>query len=265
MDAADSLFKVSVVQGAIRIANYKITQRDPVKYKSKEDRSMSVKDIIKNSVYESFDGGTGMPARTVILILFAAFLLGNYIFLVYKISSKSTFYSKDLNITMAGMPVIVASIMIAMQSNLLVSLGMVGALSIVRFRNAVKNPIDLLYLFWAVSGGIIVGVGLFALALVSSVIMTLLLFATDKIPSAKAPELLVLRGEQGRMDYDTLYDAIRKYCKSYKEKARSMRNKETELIIEIRTKEKEILLHKLEHMEFLTQVNCITHDGECRS
>ncbi len=226
---------------------------------------MSVKDVIKNSIYESLGGGAGLPVRTVILILFAAFLLGSYIFLVYKISSKSAFYSKDLNITLAGMPIIVASIMIAMQSNLLVSLGMVGALSIVRFRNAVKNPIDLLYLFWAVSGGIIAGVGLFALALFSSVIMTLLLFVTDRIPVTKAPELLVLRGGKEKIDYGILYEEIGKYCKSYKEKARTMKNGETELIIEIRTKEKESLLHTLGNMEFLTQVNCIAHDGECRS
>ena len=226
---------------------------------------MSVKDVIKNSVYESFSGGAGLSVRTVIFILFAALLLGSYIFLVYKISSKSAFYSKDLNITMAGMPIIVASIMIAMQSNLLVSMGMVGALSIVRFRNAVKNPIDLLYLFWAISGGIIVGVRLFALALISSVIMTMLLFATDKIPVARAPELLVLRGVREKIDYGILYDEIEKYCKVYKEKARTMKNEETELIIEIRTKEKESLLYTLGNMEFLTQVNCIAHDGECRS
>ena len=119
---------------------------------------MSVKDVIKNSVYESLGGGTSLTVRTVILILLVALLVGIYIFLVYKISSKSAFYSKDLNITIGGMPIIVASIMIAMQSNLLVSLGMVGALSIVRFRNALKNPIDLLYLFWAISAGIIIGV-----------------------------------------------------------------------------------------------------------
>lgn len=225
---------------------------------------MSVKDVIKNSVYESLGGGTSMSVRTVILILLAAFLMGIYIFWVYKIANKTAFYSKDLNITMAGMPIIVASIMIAMQSNLLVSLGMVGALSIVRFRNALKNPIDLLYLFWAISAGIITGVGLYVLALVLSIAMTLLLFLVDKVPAAKAPELLVLRGRQEKMDYNILYGSLGKHCKSYKEKARSTKNNETELIIEMRTKEKEALLQALGDMEFLTQVNCISHDGECR-
>ena len=225
---------------------------------------MSLKDVIKNSVYESLGGGTTMSAKTVILILLIACLMGVYIFLVYKLSSKTAFYSKDLNLTIAGMPVIVAAIMIAMQSNLLVSLGMVGALSIVRFRNALKNPLDLLYLFWAISAGIITGVGLYVLALVLSFIMTLLLFIIDKIPSAKAPELLVLRGTDQDIDYTSLYDLIRSRCRYYKEKARSTKNNETELIIEIRTKEKNLLLQDLNKTSFFTQVNCISHDGELR-
>ena len=225
---------------------------------------MSVKDVIKNSVYESLGGGTTMSAKTVILILLIACLMGVYIVLVYKLSSKTAFYSKDLNLTIAGMPVIVAAIMIAMQSNLLVSLGMVGALSIVRFRNALKNPLDLLYLFWAISAGIITGVGLYVLALVLSFIMTLLLFLIDKIPSAKAPELLVLRGTDQDIDYTSLYDLIRSRCRYYKEKARSTKNNETELIIEIRTKEKNLLLQDLNKTSFFTQVNCISHDGELR-
>ena len=225
---------------------------------------MSVKDVIKNSVYESLGGGTTMSAKTVILILLIACLMGVYIFLVYKLSSKTAFYSKDLNLTIAGMPVIVAAIMIAMQSNLLVSLGMVGALSIVRFRNALKNPLDLLYLFWAISAGIITGVGLYVLALVLSFIMTLLLFLIDKIPSAKAPELLVLRGTDQDIDYTSLYDLIRSRCRYYKEKARSTKNNETELIIEIRTKEKNLLLQDLNKTSYFTQVNRISHDGELR-
>lgn len=225
---------------------------------------MSIKDVIKNSVYEALGGGTTMTVHTVILILLSACLAGVYIFLVYKLSAKTAFYSKDLNITVAGMPVIVAAIMIAMQSNLLVSLGMVGALSIVRFRSAVKNPLDLLYLFWAVSAGIITGIGLYALALVFSLVMTILLFSLDKIPNTKAPELLVLRGKKDEIDYGVLYDAIGGNCRYYKEKARSTRNQETELIIEIRAKDKERLLGKLNDMNFLEQVNCISHDGELR-
>ena len=118
----------------------------------------------KNSVLEAIGAGKGLSAWTVVIIL-----------------------------AMAGLPLIVAVIMIAMQSNLLVSLGMVGALSIVRFRNAVKNPIDLLYLFWSISVGIIVGIGLYLLGIVLSILMTLLLLVLNIVPNGKTPELLVLR------------------------------------------------------------------------
>lgn len=225
---------------------------------------MSVKDVIKNSVIDAIGGGSALSTGTVVIIVVMACLMGIYIFAVYKLSAKSAFYSKDLNITLAGLPLIVAAIMIAMQSNLLVSLGMVGALSIVRFRNAVKNPIDLLYLFWSISVGIIVGIGLYLLGVVLSILMTVLLLILDIVPNGKAPELLILRSADKKMDYDALYKEIKNNCRYYKEKARCVKNGEVELIIEVRMKNKEELLDTLSHMKALTQVNCLAHDGECR-
>ncbi len=224
----------------------------------------SIKDVIKNSVYESLGGGTNLSAKSILLLIVIAALVGLYIYAVYRMSSKSAFYSKDLNVTMAGMPIIVAAIMIAMQSNLLVSLGMVGALSIVRFRNAVKNPIDLLYLFWSISAGIIVGVGLYLLSFVLCIVMTALLLALDLLPNAKAPDLLVLRALAAEIDYAEIEGILKGCCKYHKEKSRSIKNGETELIIEIKTAKKEELLEKFSKIKCLTQINCISHDGECR-
>lgn len=225
---------------------------------------MSFKDVIKNSVYESLGGGTNLSVKSILLLMVIAVLVGLYIYAVYRMSSKSAFYSKDLNVTMAGMPIIVAAIMIAMQSNLLVSLGMVGALSIVRFRNAVKNPIDLLYLFWSISAGIIVGVGLYILSFVLCIVMTILLLALDMVPNAKAPDLLVLRALAAEIDYAEVDSILKDCCKYHKEKSRSIKNGETELIIEIRTVKKEELLEKFSKIKCLTQINFISHDGECR-
>ncbi|MBO5472343.1 MAG: DUF4956 domain-containing protein [Lachnospiraceae bacterium] len=225
---------------------------------------MSIKDVIKNSVYESLGGGTNLSASNILLLIGIACLVGIYIFTVYKWSCKSAFYSKDLNVTMAGLPLIIAAIMIAMQSNLLVSLGMVGALSIVRFRNAVKNPIDLLYLFWSVSAGIIVGVGLYILAFILCIVMTILLLLLDMVPNAKAPDLLVLRAGAEDMDYEKLESILKEGCKYHKEKSRSIKNGDVELIIEIRTSRKEEVLGKITAMENMTQISCISHDGECR-
>jgi hypothetical protein len=223
---------------------------------------MSVKDVIKSSVYNSLGGGTGLSVAGIALILIMACLIGFYIFMVYKLSSKSAFYSKDLNMTLAGMPIVIAAILIAMQSNLIVSLGMVGALSIVRFRNAVKNPLDLLYMFWGVSAGIIVGVGLYTLALALCIIMTAMFLVLSMIPNSKAPDLLVVRTNNNNCN--EIDELIKKYSKYSKEKSRSIKSSETELIVELRTPKKDELLKALMGINGVTQVNCLSHDGECR-
>ncbi len=225
---------------------------------------MSVKDVIKNSVYESFGGGTGLPAIDIVFILAIACLIGIYIFMIYKLSNKAAFYSKDLNITLAGMTLVVAAIMIAMQSNLLVSLGMVGALSIVRFRNAVKNPMDILYLFWSVSAGIICGVGLHILALVLCVAMTIMLLILEAIPTFKASSLLVIRASTDNIDFEQIKHIIKKYSKYSKEKSRCIKNDEIELIIELKTMSQEDLLKELSKTINLKQINFLSHDGEYR-
>lgn len=225
---------------------------------------MSVKDVIKSSIYEALGGGTNLSTRTLLTILVMACMIGIYLFMVYKLSSKSAFYSKDLNVTIAGLPIIVAAIMIAMQSSLIVSLGMVGALSIVRFRNAVKNPVDLLYLFWSISAGIIVGVGLYILAVVLCIMMTVLMLVLGMVPNAKTPDLLVLRGSCEKMDYDMIYDIVGKSSRYYKEKARCIKGDDVEVILELRSRDKEKLIKDLRDTGRFIQINCVSHDGECR-
>lgn len=224
---------------------------------------MSAKDVIKNSVYQNLAGGTGLSVMEVAVIFILACLIGVYIYMVYKLSSKAAFYSRDTGMTIAGMPVLIAAIMIAMQSNLIVSLGMVGALSIVRFRNAVKNPLDLLYLFWTISAGIICGVGLKVLAILLCLVMTILLFAMSLIPNSKAAAVLVLRDVGDRIDWEEVDKVIRKYCKYCQEKSKSIRGGETEVIYELTASKHDELIAELKKFD-LQQVNYLKHDGEYR-
>ena len=223
----------------------------------------SVKDVIKSSIYESLGGGTGLSALSIIQIMIIACFIGIYIFYVYKLSSKSAFYSKDLNITLAGLVIVVTAIIVAMQSSLIDSLGMVGALSIVRFRNAVKNPIDLLYLFWAISAGIICGVGLWMLAVLLCVIMTALLLILESLPNSKAPSLLIISSDAG-CDIDAILQTVKKECKVFKEKSRSAGKGGTEVIVEVKTTKKDELLKSLLKEQSIREVNFLSYDGESR-
>lgn len=225
---------------------------------------MTITDIIKREVLEHLAGGSGWSMKEIVMILLAACLVAFYIFAVYKLTSKAAFYSRDLNITIAGIVIVVAAIMIAMQSSLIVSLGMVGALSIVRFRNAVKNPLDLLYLFWAVSAGIMCGVGLYILVFVLCVMMTVMLLILQAVPMSKADALLILRSSEKSPDFKKIKKLLKEHCKYYKEKSYSIQNGETEIIYEIKTAMQVELLDHLNKIEEIHTVNFLSHDGEYR-
>lgn len=226
---------------------------------------MSFKDIIKSKVYEAFAGGaTQLDGAGILVILAVAAFIGLYIYWVYRLSAKAAFYSRDLNVSLAIMPVIIAAIMVAMQASLLVSLGMVGALSIVRFRNAVKNPMDLVYLFWSVSAGIICGVGLHTLAVCLCVITTFLLLGLQSLPSIKASSVLVLRTRDKTLDWDQVEQLVKENSSRYKEKARSYQSGETEVIYELIPRKEQQLLDLLGQMEGLQYVGILSHDGEYR-
>ena len=218
---------------------------------------------IKKAIIDSFSGGSDMSAGRIFFLLAAAGILGLYIFMVYKNQTKSAFYSRDMNITMAGLSIIVCAILIAMQSSLVVSLGMVGALSIVRFRNAVKNPLDLLYLFWAISAGIMCGVGLVVLALLLCAVMTLLVVLLHFVPNAKSSSVVVLRSGK-EVDWNAVRELLQKFGKNVKEKSRSQQAGQTEVIFELFTREEDRLISELEKLETIEQIHFLAHDGEYR-
>ena len=115
---------------------------------------MNFSDIFKRSFLEGY-ASTDITAINVTIALLITSVLALYIFFAYRLVTRKTFYSKSFNISLAGVSVITAAIILTIQSSIVVSLGMVGALSIVRFRTAIKEPLDLMFLFWSISVGII--------------------------------------------------------------------------------------------------------------
>ncbi len=218
---------------------------------------------IKKAIADAFVGAGEMHIEKVVFLLLAAGVIGIYLFLIYRNQSKGAFYSKDLNITIAGIPLIVCGILIAMQTSLVVSLGMVGALSIVRFRNAVKSPLDLLYIFWAVSAGIMCGVGLVVLALFLCAAMTLLVVLLQFVPGAKTTSVVVLRSAR-EVDWNVVKELLQKQGKNVKEKSRSRQAGQTEVIYELFTRQEDQLIAELEKLESIEQIHFLSHDGEYR-
>ena len=152
---------------------------------------MTFKDIFKKSFLEGYSS-TEITSTTVLVALAVASALALYIFLVYRVVTRKTFYSKSFAISLAGVTLITTALIMTMQSSVVLSLGMVGALSIVRFRTAIKDPMDLMFLFWSISVGVICGAGLAQIAVILSVVLTFGILILEKIPVAKAPMILVV-------------------------------------------------------------------------
>ena len=165
---------------------------------------MSIKDIIKKSILEEFNRAEGSSVSMLTCLICAA-LLGILIYLVYRIVTTNTFYSKTFNMSLMLLCVITSAIILTVQNSVIVSLGMVGALSIVRFRTAVKEPLDLAFLFWAISVGIISGAGMVELAVFLSVIVTVLMLLFYHMPEQRKSMLLSVNAE----GYDTAAEVLK--------------------------------------------------------
>ena len=221
---------------------------------------MGFKDVFKKSFLEGFtsmDITTGKIAATLIVTA----LLALYIFAIYRLVTRKVFYSKNFNISLAVMSLITAAIILAMQSNLVISLGMVGALSIIRFRTAIKDPMDLAFLFWSISIGIICGAGLYEIALVTSVGVTVFILVLDMLPVGKAPMMLVVNSSEMNGEKAVL-DVVGKYARYYKVKSRNLSKGRLDLVIELKVKEESALVSEVAALDGMLSASMISHDGE---
>ena len=223
---------------------------------------MNYSDVFKKSVLESFQSSDISFAR-ICIVLGITFLIAVYIFFVYRAVTKSAFYSKTFNVSMAIISVITAGIILAMQSNIVISLGMVGALSIVRFRTAIKDPMDLLFLFWSIGTGIICGAGLFEVALIMAAVITFGTFILDKLPIRRAPFLLVINSHDKGIE-QIIKEPLDTYARYYKVKSRNMTKDGCDLIIELRTDKEKDLIEKVSDIEAIESLSLLSHDGEVR-
>lgn len=221
---------------------------------------MNFADIFKRSFLEGFSS-MELSLSSILLMVTVTCLFSTYIFITYRIVTRKTFYDKNMDISLAVLPVIVCSIVLAIQSSLVISLGMVGALSIVRFRTAIKNPLDLIFLFWAISVGIICGAGIPGLAMLLSFVVTLGIWLINKCPAAKAPVLLLINASSPTVK-QVVISIVKKNAHFYTVKTQTVETNKLSMIIELRIHEDNNLLDELSSIPSITRASLIHHDGE---
>ena len=220
---------------------------------------MSIQDFIKKSILESgaFDGAS---LASIALGIITALLMGALIYVVYSKFYVGVIYSRSFAITLVGMTVLTAMVTLAISTNIVISLGMVGALSIVRFRTAVKDPLDLLYLFWAITTGITSGAGMYLLVFVTAIIMIIMVIIFYN-KQQKGRIYIVVIHYIGDEVGDNVIRAFGKM--KYFVKSKTVRKGKTEMAVEVYCKDNDMFfLDKIKDTEGVEDATLIQYNGE---
>lgn len=220
---------------------------------------MSFQDIFKSSFLENI---SSVSLLDMGIALALAFGIGMFIFLIYKKTFAGVMYSSSFGVTLVALTMISTLVILAVTSNVVLSLGMVGALSIVRFRTAIKEPLDIAFLFWSIAVGIVLAAGMIPLAVLGSVVIgiVLLVFANKK--AHLNPYIVVIRCENHGSEVAAM-DFLKKQVKRYIIKSKTARKGAIEINAEVRMKEDNTdFINILSEMNGVNSAVLVSYNGD---
>ena len=221
---------------------------------------MGLIDLLKKAFMEGY-ATSSITIATVLMCIGCTMAIAIYIYLIYKIVNRNSFYNKGFNISLVIIAVITAAIILTIQSNIVVSLGMVGALSIVRFRTAIKDPMDLAFLFWSISAGIICGAGFAGIAVVASLFVTVLLILFSASFKSASTLVLVVNA-QSNSNEEEIMKVVREFCKYSRIRARNVSKSGMNMAVEVKTSKPSELIAKLMNLSCISDASLVENDSE---
>ena len=220
---------------------------------------MTFKDILKSSFLENI---TSVSLLDMLIALALAFGIGVFIFYVYKKTYSGVMYSSSFGVTLIALTLVTTLVILAVTSNVVLSLGMVGALSIVRFRTAIKEPLDIAFLFWSIAVGIVLAAGMIPLAIIGSVIVgVILLLFVNRTPS-RNPYIVVIRCADHASE-----TAAKQFLESRTErcivKGKTAQKGQVELNMEIRLRDDNTdFINELSDMKGVESAVLVSYNGD---
>ena len=220
---------------------------------------MTFNDIFKSSFLESV---TEFSVVDTLIGLAFALVIGLYIFMVYKKTLTGVLYSESFALTLVGLSCVTALVIMAVTSNVVLSLGMVGALSIVRFRAAIKEPIEIVFLFWAIAAGIVVGAGMIPLAVIGSAIIGLILIFFAGRKTHDRPYILVLNCTNEAAEA-AARDLVKASYSRFVIKSKVVNAAGIELTAEVRVREAETaFVNRVNDLPDVTNASLVSYNGD---
>lgn len=220
---------------------------------------MTFQDIFKSSFLEH---ANAVPILDMTLALILAFALGLFIFFIYKKSYCGLMYSASFGVTLIALTLITTLLILAVTSNIVLSLGMVGALSIVRFRTAIKEPMDIAFLFWSIAAGIVLAAGFLPLAVFGSMFIGIILLVFSGRKNLERPYILVVHCQTESQEKE-VEQYIQSHVKGLKLKSKSVSPGCIELNYEVRFKEGESsFVNAVAEIQGVTQTVLVSYNGD---
>ncbi len=228
-----------------------------------EEGQLNFKDIFKSNILDKVPTFSLLDA---VIVLGLAFVLGLFVFFVYKKTFRGVMYSASFGVSLLSMTLITTLIIMAISSNIILSLGMVGALSIVRFRSAVKEPMDIAFLFWAISIGIVIGAGLIPLAVYGSLFIGVIMLFFVNTNSTDNPYILVIRCDGDESEKEAMDYIIRSVKKHVIKSKTVAAGTGVELTVEIRLKDMSTkFVNEISGISGVNNVVLVSYNGEYMS
>ena len=220
---------------------------------------MTFQDIFKSSFLENI---TSVSILDMAIAILLAFGLGLFIFLVYKKTYQGVMYSSSFGVTLIALTMITTVVILAVTSNVVLSLGMVGALSIVRFLTAIKEPLDIAFLFWSIAVGIVLAAGMIPLAVIGSVIIGVILIVFVNRKSSCNPYIVVLQCVDHSSEMQAM-DFLSKQVQRFTVKSKSAQKGTIELNLEIRLKSDDTdFVNTLSELEGVCSAVLVSYNGD---
>lgn len=210
---------------------------------------------IMNSYHNSI-----LYTSVVVAVLFAVLVLSVYEFLVYRLVSHRAFYNRSFNICIAILPFFISTIILCLQSNIVITLGTIGALAIIRFRTAVKDPVDMLYLLWSIHIGITCGCQLYEVSILTSLIVTIMLIVLEHISIGRKPFVVVLNCSPE--DEKTVLEKISEQAGKYRVKSRNYTDRGLDIVLELSVKYPEKLSESIRTEKSVKKFSILEYDSD---
>lgn len=202
-----------------------------------------------------------ITSSVLLSVLIVAGILAVYEFIVYQLILHRSLYNKAFNICIAMLPFFISTIILCLQSNLVITLGTIGALAIIRFRTAVKDPVDLIFILWSIHIGITCGCRLFEIAVVTSLVATGVLVILNRVSLVMKSHILVVHCDCAENE-NIIISLLEKYTKRYRIKSRNHTERGMDYVFEIVTRDASTMVQEMEKTESIQKFSLMEYDSD---